>query len=106
LDNYLDNCHNDGRIWRVKYAKSVVKGIGCLSEDKLETAYELIREMKMNGPYRFNWKNYSKLKGSKNKFHCHLNKGRPTYVACWELVDKETKLIEVYYVGTHEKAPY
>jgi len=38
--------------------------------------------------------------------HCHLKKGRPTYIAVWEINDKEIKLVEVTYVGTHEKAPY
>jgi len=28
-----------------------------------------------------------------------------TYVACWRVYKRE-KLIEVYYAGTHEKAPY
>ncbi|MEA3429487.1 MAG: helix-turn-helix transcriptional regulator [Thermodesulfobacteriota bacterium] len=32
-------------------------------------------------------------------------KGRPTYVAVWEVVDKKIRLVEVSYVGTHEKAP-
>ena len=39
-------------------------------------------------------------------YHCHLKKGRPTYVAVREVLDKEIKLIEVIYAGTYEKAPY
>jgi hypothetical protein len=35
-----------------------------------------------------------------------LKKGRPAYVAIWEVMDKEIILIEVMYAGTHEKAPY
>ena len=35
-----------------------------------------------------------------------LIKGKPTYVCCWEVIDKQKKIIEVNYVGTHEKAPY
>jgi hypothetical protein len=27
-------------------------------------------------------------------------------VAVWEVIDKEIRLVEVSYVGTHEKAPY
>jgi len=27
-------------------------------------------------------------------------------VAIWEVIDKEIRLIEVTYAGTHEKAPY
>ena len=56
------------------------------------------------GPVRGDWPNFSKL--GKNTYHCHLKKGKPTYVACWRMLDKSKKVIEVYYVGTHEKAPY
>ena len=53
------------------------------------------------------WHNYGKLQSKKgcDKRHCHLIKGSPTYVCCWE-VNKNKKMIEVYYIGTHEKAPY
>jgi hypothetical protein len=70
----------------------------------------LIKEMEVLGPYRTNWKNYKPLSKGRgipeNAFHCHLKKGKPTYVACWQIVNKEKKKIEVYYVGTHENAPY
>jgi len=64
----------------------------------------LIIEMRRDGPYRANWPHYSPL--AENVFHCHLQRGRPTYVACWKVIDEENKIIEVYYVGTHENAPY
>jgi len=38
--------------------------------------------------------------------HCHLKKGKPTYVALWEEDRGEVRLVEVTYVGTHEDAPY
>lgn len=60
--------------------------------------------MTNEGPYRSNWPNYGPLE--ENEFHCHLKKGKPTYVACWRISDKDKKIIEVYYVGTHENAPY
>jgi hypothetical protein len=44
--------------------------------------------------------------GEKDTFHCHLNKGRPTYVVVWKVLDKDQKIMEVLYVGTHENAPY
>lgn len=56
-----------------------------------------------NGPEAHQWPNYSKL--GTMTYHCHLKKGRPTYVACW-IANKKTKTIEVYYAGTHENAPY
>jgi hypothetical protein len=43
---------------------------------------------------------------SHDRHHCHLKKGKPTYVAVWEVKNREIRLIEVTYVGTHEKAPY
>ena len=56
------------------------------------------------GPVAGNWPNYGKL--DDNRHHCHLKKGRPTYVAVWWEVRQEKQTIEVAYVGTHEKAPY
>jgi hypothetical protein len=64
----------------------------------------LIREIECSGPVRGNWPNYARL--GKDKYHCHLKKGKPTYVAVWDVVDRESRLVEVSYVGTHEKAPY
>lgn len=69
----------------------------------LDQLAALISEIEKRGPVRGNWKNYSKL--SPTKHHCHLKAGKPTYVACWE-EKNGTIEIEVYYVGTHEKAPY
>ncbi len=67
-----------------------------------------MRDLEASGPSTSGiWKNYGKLKGSnRGQYHCHLVKGRPTYVCCWEVIDKQVKILEVYYVGTHEKAPY
>lgn len=64
----------------------------------------LVKEISILGPVRGNWPNYSPLGGGRH--HCHLKKGRPTYVACWQVQDKAVRLVEVYYAGTHEKAPY
>ena len=35
-----------------------------------------------------------------------IKKRKPTYVAVWKVTDKPQKIIEVTYVGTHEKAEY
>lgn len=64
----------------------------------------LLEELKMNGPIQSGWPHYGKLKGHYNCYHCHLNRGRPTYVVCWE--EKENNKIEVYYADSHENAPY
>jgi hypothetical protein len=63
----------------------------------------LLADIELSGPVRGNWPNYSKL--GDGRHHCHLKKGKPTYVAVWR-VEKETVTVEVIYVGTHERAPY
>jgi hypothetical protein len=66
----------------------------------------LLEEIRHLGPVRSNWPNYGKLKGRPHCHHCHLKKGRPTYVAVWQVTNQEIRLIEVRYVGTHGKADY
>ena len=95
--------------WIVKINKNAIKQIKH-STKRLEFIVRvLVNDLKTKGPYPGeNWPNYGKLKGKKSedKRHCHLIKGKPTYVCCWEVINKHEKIIEVYYVGTHEKAPY
>jgi mRNA-degrading endonuclease RelE of RelBE toxin-antitoxin system len=64
----------------------------------------LVIELQKSGPIRADWPNYGKL--STGYYHCHLKKGRPTFVACWTVVSEKQKQIEVFYVGTHENSPY
>ncbi len=90
--------------WTVDFSKKAGKQLKELNENIILVVIALVEELKISGPVRGNWKNYSKF--SDTKHHCHLKKGRPTYVACWEVIDKKNKSMEVYYVGTHEKAPY
>jgi len=93
--------------WRVIPTKSVDKKAGELSEAVALKLKLLFMDLSSKGPAAADWPNYGKLHGkSGDKRHCHLQKGRPTYVCCWEVIDKKRKVIEVYYVGTHEKAPY
>lgn len=59
------------------------------------------------GPVLPDLTHFGRLKNWKGEvYHCHLNKGRPTYVAVWAVQDRTVQLVEVIYVGTHEKAPY
>ncbi len=78
---------------------------------KIQVLVDLIAlEIEKVGPQRTNWQNYGPLKKTGNiperAFHCHLKRGKPTYVSCWWTVDKKNKHVEIFYVGTHEKAPY
>ena len=90
--------------WTVTLTKKVAKAIPQLPTSVKQSLFVLLGEIESSGPIRGNWKNYSKLGSARH--HCHLKKGQPTYVAVWNVTNKEIKLIEVIYVGSHEKAPY
>lgn len=90
--------------WQVNLTRAARKQRDLLPKGIKEQLVFLIRNIEEYGPVRGDWPNYGKLKPKQH--HCHLKKGRPTYVAVWEERDREIRLIEVTYVGTHEKAPY
>jgi len=98
------------KSWQVQFSKSASKQYESLMRcgqkpsiiDIIDT---LVLELEASGPKQHTWPNFGKL--SEIEYHCHLKKGRPpTYVACWKVICKNSKIIEVTYVGTHEKAPY
>lgn len=89
--------------WTVTIHRKAGKQALCLPRPVLDRLQFLIDELAILGPVRGNWPNYSKLDG--NRHHCHLKKGKPTYVAVWT-EDKQNISVEVIYVGTHENAPY
>jgi mRNA-degrading endonuclease RelE of RelBE toxin-antitoxin system len=90
--------------WTVKIKRKLRKQLGRLPKSAQNSLKLLIKEIEIDGPVKGSWPNYSRL--SNNRHHCHLKKGRPTYVAIWEVINKDAKLVEVTYAGTHEKAPY
>ena len=92
--------------WTVKITGKARKQVGKLPERITETLHFLLNEIQREGPVRDSWQNYGKLKGKPGFHHCHLNKGKPRYVAVWKESSVGVKLIEVRYVGSHEKADY
>ena len=94
--------------WDIRVTKTVIKQANKLNANISMALRFLFEDLAAKGPIVPEWPNYGKLHGAKSKarYHCHLKKGKPTYVCCWEVTDKKRKIIEVYYVGTHEKAPY
>ena len=100
--------YNQHMNWDVQFTSKSVKQLNKLGKKVILATQLLVNDLETYGPNPGKrWHNYGKLytKAQQNKRHCHLLKGNPTYVCCW-IVHKEMKLIEVYYVGTHEKAPY
>ena len=90
--------------WTVKLTKTAKKQVDRLPKPVRQKLAVFLQEIENSGPIRGNWQNYSPL--GQDRHHCHLRKGKPTYVAVWEVRDKEIRLVEVTYAGTHEKAPY
>jgi mRNA-degrading endonuclease YafQ of YafQ-DinJ toxin-antitoxin module len=82
-----------------KKVLNLIQKMPTLEQKKL---VNLIDDLKTKGPIQTGWNNFSQL--GKNKFHCHLSY---KWVACWKYIeDEEIKIIEVYYAGSRENAPY
>lgn len=97
--------------WDVVLSRKTAKQVACLPPVVFRIFEVLIEDLQEHGPEQKDWPNFGPLKGQKGqkkgdmRYRCHLKRGRPTYVACWHVVGKSIE-IEVYYAGTHEKAPY
>lgn len=86
------------------YTRSATKSREKLPERVKAVLNALIIDVRATGPVRGDWPNYSKL--SDGSHHCHLKRGQPTYVAVWRVEHNQIHVVEIIYVGTHEKAPY
>ena len=85
--------------FEVKLSHGVEKRIRKCPQDVQASLVALIEDLRADGPEQPAWPNYSKLKDG---YHCHL---KHKWVACWRS-GKGTIIIEVYYVGSRESAPY
>ncbi len=105
--------------WEVRLSRKLEKRLDKSNKKKalphyvIEILEALIQDIECYGPNLGlsgkNWPHFGPLNGRDlplGSYHCHLKKGKPTYVACWYEENKKVKIVEVYYVGTHENAPY
>ena len=92
--------------WLVEYASRAKKQIEKLPPNIREIFYILEREIEQEGPEQTEWRNYGLIVGAKDVHHCHLNSGRPRYVAVWKVVDREKQNIEIRFVGPHGSVDY
>jgi mRNA-degrading endonuclease RelE of RelBE toxin-antitoxin system len=86
--------------FRVLIRKKTAKGLNRLPETVQKKLNLLLQDLRDRGPFLPHWPHYSKLGG--DQYHCHLG---ISWVACWRH-EKKTVIIEVYYVGSRENAPY
>lgn len=84
----------------MELTKSAAKKARQMPKSARQDLVLLLEELEKEGPIQPEWSNYSKL--SKNEYHCHLSY---SWVACWRN-EKNSLLIEVYYAGSRENAPY
>lgn len=112
--------------WQVTLSTKIEKAVGGKQKKKELPHYvvaalkTLIIDIECFGPALGlkckNWAHFGPL--GDGVYHCHLLKSKvernlslkkqkgPCYVACWRIENKKVKIVEVYYVGSHENAPY
>jgi mRNA-degrading endonuclease RelE of RelBE toxin-antitoxin system len=86
--------------YQVTIKRKTAKGLRQLPGDVKKLLFLLIEDLKADGAFQTSWPNYSPL--GEDKYHCHL---KHSWVACWTWFKGNIE-IEVYYVGSREKAPY
>lgn len=92
--------------WTVRFRGKARKQAPKLPEEVYDSFKLLVKDLQNLGPVLSRWPNFGKITGKEQCYHCHIKKGRPTYVAVWQVDSEEIRTIEVRYVGTHENADY
>jgi len=93
--------------WTVIFSRKADKQKSKLPSDIADTLYLLRKDLQNKGPAVPSWPHFGKITGSKSRhFHCHLNRGHPTYVVVWQRVDRTIRVLEIQFVGTHEQVDY
>lgn len=90
-------------MYTVKVKNKVLKNVQKMPKARQEDFFDLVEDLRAEGPIQKGWPNYSPLDSKKETFHCHLNY---RWVACWKVLEDKTMELEVYYAGSREKAPY
>ena len=87
-------------MYEVFFTKRVLKQAKELPGFIQKKLAVLVDDLREKGPLRAEWPNFSKL--DKSNYHCHL---AHKWVVCWRCENKSI-IIEVYYAGSRENAPY
>jgi len=87
-------------MFEVVIKKKALNGIKKMPLPVQQKIRFLLLDLERDGPVRPEWPNYSRL--GNDRYHCHLSH---KWVACWQC-EKGTIIIEVYYAGSREDAPY
>ena len=95
--------HYFNAVYTITIKKKILKKISKLTKARQADFYDLVEDLKISGPIQKGWPNFSPLNVEKTEFHCHLDY---RWVACWKILEDNKLELEVYYVGSREKAPY
>jgi hypothetical protein len=91
--------------WRVHAKKRTLRLVEKMPRRAQGAFWRLKAVLEESGPTGpHGWRNYGKLKGEANTFHCHLTPDHQ-WVACWRS-EEEIFTIEIFYAGSHQGAPY
>ena len=103
----MDIADDQIALWDVDFTRKAKKQADGLPSAVFETLALQKGELELEGPVQPEWHHYGKLVGKKGEYHhCHLNKGKPRYVAVWEVISNTVRVIEICYTGTHENVNY
>jgi mRNA-degrading endonuclease RelE of RelBE toxin-antitoxin system len=87
-------------MYKILINKKALKGMQKMPLKINEKMNVLLKDLRDKGPIRKEWSNFSDL--GNNLYHCHLTY---KWIACWKH-EKNSIVIEVYYAGSREDAPY
>ncbi len=87
-------------MYNVFIKKRILKNAKKIPEYVQKIFSKLLDDLRDKGPIRAEYPGFSKLEA--NKYHCHL---KYKWVACRRCKENSI-LIEVYYAGSRENAPY
>ena len=87
-------------MYEVIIKRKTLKGMRRMPEPIQKKMANLVEDLRDKGPIRKDWPNFSKL--GKDQYHCHL---AHSWVACWSH-EHNSVVVEVYYAGSRENAPY
>lgn len=87
-------------MYKIIVPKKVAKQVRKLRSQEKDRLEALLDDLRETGPIQPRWSRYSQL--GDGRYHCHLSY---RWVACWRDTG-DSLVLEVYYVGSRENAPY
>ena len=88
-------------MYKVRIKKKALKTVKGMPISEQEKFRALVKDIENDGPVQKSWPNYSAI--GKVLHYCNLSY---SWVAVWRLDENDNMIVEVYYAGSRENAPY